>query len=94
MFPPYEQIGTRIEWWGDTVERVTQFDPLTGEIVGELTETTIFPASHYVASDERMKRALGTIEEELHQRLRRARTIRASCSRPSGCACARRTTWR
>ena len=69
VFPPYEQIGTRIEWWGDTIQRVTQFDPLTGEIVGELTETTIFPASHYVASDERMKRALGTIEEELHQRL-------------------------
>ena len=39
VFPPYEQIGTRIEWWGDTVQRVTQFDPLTGEIVGELTET-------------------------------------------------------
>ena len=69
VFPPYEQIGTRIEWWGDTVQRVTQFDPLTGEIVGELTETTIFPASHYVASDERMKRAIGTIEEELQQRL-------------------------
>jgi excinuclease ABC subunit B len=69
VFPPYEQIGTRIEWWGDTIQRVTQFDPLTGEIVGELTETTVFPASHYVASDDRMKRALGTIEEELHQRL-------------------------
>ncbi len=58
VFPPYEQIGTRIEWWGDTIQRVTQFDPLTGEIVGELTETTVFPASHYVASDDRMKRAL------------------------------------
>jgi len=69
VFPPYEQIGTRIEWWGDTIQRVTQFDPLTGEIVGELTETTVFPASHYVASDDRMKRALVTIEEELHQRL-------------------------
>ena len=69
VFPPYEQIGTRIEWWGDTIQRVTQFDPLTGEIVGELTETTVFPASHYVASDDRMKRALRTIEEELHQRL-------------------------
>ncbi|MGZ5296401.1 MAG: excinuclease ABC subunit UvrB [Actinomycetota bacterium] len=69
VFPPYDQTGTRIEWWGDTIQRVTQFDPLTGEIVGELTETTVFPASHYVASDERMKRALGTIEEELHQRL-------------------------
>ena len=69
VFPPYDQIGLRIEWWGDTIQRITRFDPLTGEIVGELTETTIFPASHYVASDERMKRALGTIEEELHQRL-------------------------
>jgi excinuclease ABC subunit B len=69
VFPPYDQIGTRIEWWGDTIQRVTQFDPLTGEIVGELTETTVFPASHYVASDERMKRALGSIEEELYQRL-------------------------
>ncbi|MGZ5213548.1 MAG: excinuclease ABC subunit UvrB [Actinomycetota bacterium] len=69
VFPPYDQTGTRIEWWGDTIQRVTQFDPLTGEIVGELTETTVFPASHYVAGDERMKRALGTIEEELHQRL-------------------------
>ena len=72
VFPPYEQIGTRIEWWGDTIQRVTQFDPLTGEIVGELTETTVFPASHYVASDDRMKRALGTIEEELHAAARRA----------------------
>jgi excinuclease ABC subunit B len=69
VFPPYDQIGTRIEWWGDTVERVSQFDPLTGEIVGDLTEITIYPASHYVASDDRMKRALVTIEEELHERL-------------------------
>jgi excinuclease ABC subunit B len=69
IFPPYDQIGTRIEWWGDTIERVTQFDPLTGEIVGELTETTIFPATHYVAGEERMKRALVSIEEELHARL-------------------------
>ena len=69
VFPPYDQIGMRIEWWGDTIERIARFDPLTGEIVGELTETTIYPASHYVASDDRMKRALGTIEEELHTRL-------------------------
>ncbi len=69
VFPPYDQIGMRIEWWGDTIERIARFDPLTGEIVGELTETTIYPASHYVASDDRMKRALTTIEEELHARL-------------------------
>ena len=93
VFPPYEQIGTRFEWWGDTVQRVTQFDPLTGEIVGELTETTIFPASHYVASDERMKRALGTIEEELHQRLAELND-QGKLLEAERLACARRTTWR
>ncbi len=65
VFPPYEQIGFRIEWWGDTVERIMRFDPVTGELIDELTETTIFPATHYVASEERMKRALVSIEDEL-----------------------------
>jgi excinuclease ABC subunit B len=69
VFPPYEQIGFRIEWWGDTVERIMRFDPVTGELIDELTETTIFPATHYVASEERMKRALVSIEDELAERL-------------------------
>jgi excinuclease ABC subunit B len=69
VFPPYEQIGYRIEWWGDTIERISHFDPLTGELLGEVTETVIYPATHYVASEDRMKHALVTIEEELHQRL-------------------------
>ena len=69
IFPPYETTGYRIEWWGDTVERITRFDPLTGEIVGELNETMIYPASHYVASEDRMRHALVTIEDELGERL-------------------------
>jgi excinuclease ABC subunit B len=69
VFPPYEQIGYRVEWWGETVERIARFDPLTGELYDELPEITIFPATHYVASDERMKAALVTIEDELGQRL-------------------------
>jgi len=69
VFPPYEQVGFRIEWWGDTVQRIMRFDPITGELLDELTETTIFPATHYVASEERMKHALVSIEEELHERL-------------------------
>ena len=69
VFPPYEQIGFRIEWWGDTVEKIMRFDPVTGELIDELTETTIFPATHYVASEERMKRAVVSIEEELGERL-------------------------
>jgi excinuclease ABC subunit B len=69
IFPPYEQIGVRIEWWGDTVERIMRFDPLTGELIDELNDLTIYPASHYVASEDRMKRALVSIEEELGERL-------------------------
>jgi excinuclease ABC subunit B len=70
VFPPYEQGGYRIEWWGDTVEKISKFDPVTGEIVDDrIVDLTVFPASHYVASEDRMKRALVTIEEELHERL-------------------------
>ena len=69
IFPPYEQIGVRIEWWGDTVERIMRFDPLTGELIDELNDLTIYPASHYVASEDRMKRALVSIEEEMTERL-------------------------
>ena len=70
VFPPYEQTGYRIEWWGDEVQRISMFDPLTGEIVkDDIVDHTTFPASHYVASEERMKRAIVTIEEELHARL-------------------------
>jgi excinuclease ABC subunit B len=70
VFPPYEQTGYRIEWWGDEVQRISMFDPLTGEIVkDDIVDHTTFPASHYVASDDRLKQAIVTIEEELHQRL-------------------------
>jgi excinuclease ABC subunit B len=70
VFPPYEQTGYRVEWWGDTVEKISKFDPVTGEIVDDqIVDLTVFPASHYVASEDRMKRALVTIEDELHERL-------------------------
>ncbi len=69
VFPAYEETAIRIEQWGDDVERITRFDPLTGEILGELPEITIYPATHYVASEQRMKRAIAGIEEELRARL-------------------------
>ncbi|MDH5224623.1 MAG: excinuclease ABC subunit UvrB, partial [Actinomycetota bacterium] len=70
VFPPYEQAGFRVEWWGDTIEKISKFDPVTGELVDDaIVDLTVFPASHYVASEDRMKRALVTIEDELHQRL-------------------------
>jgi excinuclease ABC subunit B len=70
VFPSYEQTGYRIEWWGDTIERISRFDPLTGELLTDsIADLTTFPASHYVASDDRMERALVTIEEEMKERL-------------------------
>jgi excinuclease ABC subunit B len=70
IFPTYETAGYRIEWWGDTVERISQFDPVTGEVVkDDIVDHTTFPATHYVASEERMKQAIVTIEEELVDRL-------------------------
>jgi excinuclease ABC subunit B len=69
VFPAYEETAVRVEWWGDEIERISRFDPLTGELLGELPEITIYPATHYVASEERMKRAIVGIEEELRERL-------------------------
>jgi len=69
VFPAYEETGVRIEWWGDEIERMTRFDPITGEVLAELPEITIYPATHYVASHERMQRAIAAIEEELAERL-------------------------
>ncbi len=70
IFPTYETVGYRIEWWGDTVERISQFDPTTGEVVkDDIVDHTTFPATHYVASEDRMKQAIVTIEEELVERL-------------------------
>jgi excinuclease ABC subunit B len=70
VFPPYDQTGYRIEWWGDTVEKISRFDPVTGEIVDDaIVDLTVFPASHYATSEDRMKSAVVTIEQELHERL-------------------------
>src|SRR3954462_11737366 len=69
VFPAYEERGVRISLFGDEVERIASVDPLTGEIVEELDKLVLFPASHYVTSDERMKTAIDGIEAELAERL-------------------------
>jgi excinuclease ABC subunit B len=69
VFPAYEETAIRIEWWGDEIERITRFDTLTGEILGEMGEITIYPATHYVTSKDRMKMAVASIEDELAERL-------------------------
>ncbi|MGE5560215.1 MAG: excinuclease ABC subunit UvrB [Chloroflexota bacterium] len=60
----------RIEFFGDTVERITEFDPLTGEVLSQMYHAMIYPASHYVTSADKRERALVTIEEELEERLK------------------------
>ncbi len=62
--------AVRIEFFGDEVERITEIDTLTGEILSTLEHVAIFPASHYVVSKENLERAIGTIEKELEERIR------------------------
>ncbi|HYH27974.1 MAG TPA: excinuclease ABC subunit UvrB, partial [Actinomycetota bacterium] len=70
IHPAYEETGLRVELWGDEVERITKLDLVTGELLGEIDETTIYAATHYVASEHRLARAIGGIELELEARLR------------------------
>jgi excinuclease ABC subunit B len=69
VFPAGEELAYRIEFFGDDVERITKLDPLTGEILAELKSYKIFPGSHYVTPQEKLKVALGHIEKELAERL-------------------------
>jgi excinuclease ABC subunit B len=72
--PAYDETVTRIEMFGDTVERISIVDALTGETVNDMSEVLIFPATHYVAGDERMRRAVIGIEHELQVRLKQFET--------------------
>ena len=74
VYPAYEQHGIRIELFGDQVDRVTLFSPLTGEVFEEKKDIVIFPAKHFVMPEDRMEQALQSIEEELEQRLAEFRT--------------------
>ncbi len=69
IIPQYEELAVRIEMFGDEIERLSTLHPLTGEVVSEDQELYVFPASHYVAGDERMARAIAGIEVELAERL-------------------------
>ncbi|MFI6484338.1 excinuclease ABC subunit UvrB [Nonomuraea sp. NPDC050663] len=69
IIPKYEELAVRIEMFGDEIEKLSTMHPLTGEVITEDEELYIFPASHYVAGEERMARAVAQIEVELEQRL-------------------------
>lgn len=69
IIPVYEELAIRIEMFGEEIERLTTLNPLTGEIVSDVKEVFIFPATHYSASPATMKRAMADIEAELAMRL-------------------------
>jgi len=69
IIPQYEELAVRIEMFGDEIERLSTLHPLTGEVISEDEELYVFPATHYVAGEERMERAIAGIEAELAERL-------------------------
>ena len=69
IIPMYEELAVRIEMFGDEIEKIMTLNPLTGEIVRDEEEIYIFPATHYAAGPETMKRAMGEIEDELQVQL-------------------------
>jgi excinuclease ABC subunit B len=69
IFPVYQELATRIEMFGDEIERISILHPLTGEVISEEQTALVFPATHYVAGPQRMERAIRGIEAELEARL-------------------------
>jgi excinuclease ABC subunit B len=69
IFPAYEEQAIRVELWGDEVERITRFDPLTGELITQLERTAIYPASHYVTKRRTIEQMVPLIREELAEQV-------------------------
>ncbi len=67
--PSYEELAVRVEFFGDEIERIVEIDPLTGELLAEREELEIYPAKHWVTSQDKLVAAIADIEEELRQRL-------------------------
>jgi excinuclease ABC subunit B len=69
IFPAYEEQAIRIELWGDEIERITRFDPVTGETIVRMPRAAIYPATHFVTDRGRIERAVDKIKVELEERL-------------------------
>ncbi len=71
VFPAYEEkIAIKVSFFGDEVERITTYSPLTGEIFTQPDQVDIYPAKHYIAQEDRLKKAIADIEEELEQQMK------------------------
>ena len=69
ILPAYEELGVRIQFWGDEIESIILLDPLTGEILSEKNSISIYPAKHFVTSEEKLKLAIKNIKLELSEHL-------------------------
>ena len=70
IIPAASEIAIRIELFGDEVDRLCQLDPLTGEILAEMDQVTIYPGTHYITSKEKLQLAIESIAAELEERLK------------------------
>ncbi|RLS49580.1 MAG: excinuclease ABC subunit UvrB [Planctomycetota bacterium] len=69
IWPPYEELATRVEFWGDTIESIAVTHPTSGEVAARKDETYFYPARHFVMPEDRVRAAVGTIRQELEMRL-------------------------
>jgi excinuclease ABC subunit B len=69
VFPAYDETAYSIEFWGDEIERISEFDPLTGELLLERADLTVFPASQFITDEEKLAEAINKIEAELSERI-------------------------
>src|SRR3990172_6946165 len=68
VLPAYEELALRVDFFGDEVERLLQPDPLTGEVLGEMDSVDIYPAKHFVTSQEKLEEAIGDVEAGVAER--------------------------
>ena len=69
IYPAYEDVAVRVEFWGDVIERIVTLDPLTGEILGERDRLEVYPAKHFVTNAEKLQQAIDSIKQELEEQL-------------------------
>ena len=94
LWPAYEEIGYRIELFGDEVERLAIIDPLTGGVLETHKEMYIYPAKHFVLPEERIKGGRRKHRRELEERLKESQGTGQASRGPAAGAHARATTWR
>ena len=92
--PAYSETAYRVSMFGDEVEQITHFDPLTGEVFAKLDTITVFPATQYVTSKPTIERAAGRDQARARAAGRALRVAGPACSRRTGSGSAPSTTWR